>query len=895
MKITFKINYRAKDQEQICILGSIPELGSETEENAVAMNCVDDGAWELQIKTLSQNFKYYYIVKSGNTVVRSEAMNCHEVRLPKKKEAIMCDAWQDNEAERAFKSKAFVETLYHRHFAQHKESKYTKSVVFRVRAFRLPKNAGIMLLGNQSPLGNWDEKVAPRLSFGHDYYWYVELPIENLTFPIEYKYAIYDLKSGEIIAWESGENRAISWLDLTDNSVYVRTDSDFRQEGICRWKAAGVSVPVFSLRTKNDFGVGEFLDLKMMVDWAVQTGQKIIQILPINDTTITHTNLDSYPYNAISVFALHPMYANIEKIGKIKDVKLANSYAKEKEKLNEKTFVDYAEVNKLKWKYFEHLYKINFSTLEKNADYQEFYAKNESWLLPYAVFCYLRDKNGTADFRQWKTLSDYNASAVKKMARPGTANYDEIAIHFFVQYHLHKQLSEAKKYAKQNNVVLKGDLPIGVSPSSVEAWMEKSNFNTDMSAGAPPDDFSVIGQNWGFPTYNWAEMAKNQYNWWKQRFATMADYFDAYRIDHILGFFRIWEVPVDSVWGLLGHFNPALPLTINEIEEYGIHFDANRFLKPYITDKLLSQLFGKDANKIAREFLQKRNNMFAFKAEYDTQKKLLAYCENSSEYKDKKEIVEKLLSLFCEVLFIADPKEPNRFHPRITISKSFSFASLEAEERVKLEKLYVDFYYYRHNEFWKKQAMKKLPALLETTTMMVCGEDLGMIPQSVPEVMRQLQMLSLEIERMPKDINVEFADLSRIPYLSVCTPATHDMSPIRLWWEEDAQKSQRYFNNVLRFPGVAPKKIDSFICEHIIRNHLWSSAMWTIFQLQDWISMSDTLRAEDYSCERINEPSNPRHFWSYRVHFDIQKLLDAVTFNSRIKELLTLSGRDVEY
>ncbi|MDD6356529.1 MAG: 4-alpha-glucanotransferase [Bacteroidales bacterium] len=891
MKITFKINYRTSWAEQVCVLGSIPELGSETETNAVPMTCTEDGNWELQIKTAAQQFKYYYLIKSGATVVRAESMNCHEVCLPKKKEVLLCDAWKDNEAERAFKSKAFAETIYNRKVQTHKEANYSKSIIFRVNAFRLPKNAGVMLLGNLPQLGNWDKKSAPRLSFGNDGYWSFELMADALSFPFEYKYAAYDLKTGEILFWESGDNRKVQWLEIPENALCVRTDSEFRQENLAKWKAAGVSVPVFSLRTKHDFGVGEFLDLKTMVDWAIRTGQKIIQILPINDTTITHTNLDSYPYNAISVFALHPMYANIPEIGKIKDMKLAASYEKEKAELNAKSFVDYAEVNRLKWKYFKYLYKINMAALQKDEDYQAFYQKNESWLLPYAVFCCLRDKYNTADFRQWKTLSNYNAAAVKRMARQGTAEYDDIAVHFFMQYHLHKQLMEVKHYAQKHNVVLKGDLPIGVSPSSVEAWMEKANFNTDMSAGAPPDDFSVIGQNWGFPTYNWAEMAKNNYTWWKQRFATMADYFDAYRIDHILGFFRIWEVPVDSVWGLLGHFNPALPLTVEEIEEYGVQFDSARFLKPYITDKLLTQLFGKEAGKMARNFLQKRNGLYAFKADFDTQKKMAAYCDSTPELADWK---EKLLSLYCEVLFVTDPKEPHRFHPRISVEKSYTFAELDNDTKMKIQKLYVDFYYYRHNEFWKKQAMKKLPALLDTTKMMVCGEDLGMIPQSVPEVMEKLQILSLEIERMPKDMNVEFTDLKKIPYLSVCTPATHDMSPLRLWWEEDAQKSQRYFTNVLHFPGDAPKKVDAFICEHIIRNHLWSSAMWTIFQLQDWISMSDTLRAEDYAAERINEPSNPHHFWSYRIHFDIHKLVESTTFNTKLKELLTLSGRNEE-
>ena len=170
-----------------------------------------------------------------------------------------------------------------------------------------------------------------------------------------------------------------------------------------------------------------------------------------------------------------------------------------------------------------------------------------------------------------------------------TADYPHISIYYFIQFHLHLQLLEATNYARANGVVLKGDIPIGISRNSVEAWTEPHYFNLNGQAGAPPDDFSVNGQNWGFPTYNWEVMEQDDYSWWMKRFRKMSEYFDAYRIDHILGFFRIWEIPMHAVHGLLGQFVPSLPMSREEIESYGLpfreEFDTQRKVETFFAGK----------------------------------------------------------------------------------------------------------------------------------------------------------------------------------------------------------------------------------------------------------------------------------------------------------------------
>jgi 4-alpha-glucanotransferase len=675
-------------------------------------------------------------------------------------------------------------------------------------------------------------------------------------------------------------------LTMVNDEHFLRT--------IPSWKGAGVAIPVFSLRSKKGFGIGEFDDLKLMIDWAKKTGQQIIQTLPINDTILYHTNYDSYPYNAVSVYALHPVYLHLEKVGKIKDKERKAYYEARKAELNAKTFSDYQNVMNVKWEYFKEVYPIESKTVFESAGFKAFFESNQQWLVPYAAFSYLRDLYKTPEFGKWPVYSRYNATEIKALTDPASDCFNEIAIYYFLQYHLHLQLSEVHEYARANGIAIKGDIPIGVSPRSVDAWVDPELFNSNVQAGAPPDDFSATGQNWGFPTYNWELMANDGYQWWRKRFQKLAEYFDAYRIDHILGFFRIWEIPVNDVWGLTGSFNPALPFSKVELESRGLWWDENRYLKPYMREHVLYAIFGKYTDDVIREYLLPDGwQNYKFKPEFDTQKKIESHFAMLGYNFGNKEVLirDGLYMLHCEVIFLRDLREPDKFHPRISMHNSATFRDLNDESRRLLDKIYVDYFYHRHNEFWKQQAMKKLPALISATNMLVCGEDLGMVPDSVPDVMNALEILSLEIQRMPKKPNAEFAMPSEAPYRSVCTTSTHDMNPIRAWWEEDSTLIQRFYNRVLGFQGPAPEKCEQWIAEKIIEQHLASEAMWIILPWQDWMALETKLCLEHPFAERINVPSNPRNFWCYRMHISLEKLNKEDKLNSRIAELISNSGR----
>ena len=620
----------------------------------------------------------------------------------------------------------------------------------------------------------------------------------------------------------------------------------------------------------------------------------MIQVLPINDTILYHSNYDSYPYNAVSVYALHPLYLNLDAMGKLKNKDRRDYFSAKKKELNAKSFSDYQNVMNAKREYFLEIFEETATKVFKSSEYKQFFEDNKTWLVPYAVFSWLRDRFGTPEFGKWPQYQTYNEQEVLELSSPQNEHFNEIALFYFLQFHLNKQLLEVHDYARSKGISIKGDIPIGVSPRSVDAWVEPEMFNTSKQAGAPPDDFSVTGQNWGFPTYNWELMEQDGFAWWRKRFQKLAEYFDAYRIDHILGFFRIWEIPGDDVWGLTGTFNPSLPYSIEELEQKGLRWDDNRFLKPYLKEHVLYAVFGKYTEEVIREYFDKDGwQNYKFKPEFDTQKKVETHFAALGYNFGNKEVVVRdgLYMLHCEVLFLRDSRQPDRFHPRISMHSSATFRDLPEDTRRILDAIYVDFYYHRHNEFWKKQAMKKLPALIESTNMLVCGEDLGMVPDSVPEVMHQLELLSLEIQRMPKKTSHEFAMPADAPYLSVCTTSTHDMNPIRAWWLEDKNIIQRFFNRALGIQGPAPEQCEPWIAERIIRQHLDSEAMLVVLPWQDWLAIDGKLSHESPTAERINVPSNPRNFWCYRMHITLEDMIKADELNERISTMIKECGR----
>ena len=895
MKLIFNIEYRTHWGEDVRVMGNVPELGNLQAPAALPLHTVDGIHWtaEADLKVpANKTVQYSYHIFQGEAVTRSEWNSIpRTLHVPNSKKKVfrLNDYWKDLPQNLALYTSAFTESLMAHSKRAALPANHAQGLLIKAYA---PCDADHVLgiCGNQEALGNWNPDKAVLMTDAFYPEWQIHLDAQKLSFPLEYKFVLYNKVKHEVVAWEDNPNRYLPNPQLAENETLVIGDR-FVHFCLPQWKGAGVAVPVFSLRSEESFGVGDFGDLKKFIGWAASTGQKVVQILPINDTNITHTWVDSYPYSSISIYAFHPMYLDLKQLGTLKDKKKADRFKRLQQKLNALPQVDYEQVNKGKWEYIRLIFQQDGEATLASEDFKHFFEENKEWLQPYAAFSYLRDLNGTPDFRQWKQYAVYNEKEIEALCAEGTAIYPEIALYYYIQYHLHLQLSAVTDYARPLGVVLKGDIPIGINRGSVEAWKEPYYFNMNGQAGAPPDDFSVNGQNWGFPTYNWDVMEQDGYAWWMRRFGKMAEHFDAYRIDHILGFFRIWEIPMHAVHGLLGQFVPSLPMSREEIERFGLPFREEFFTTPFIHEYFLPELFGKKADYVKQHFLQPAEgyDLYQLRPEFDTQRKVEAYFAGKTDAESVK-MREGLYSLISDVLFIRDREHKDLFHPRITVQNDYVYQALTDGEKQAFDRLYNHYYYERHNDFWREQAMKKLPRLTGATRMLVCGEDLGMIPSCVPQVMNDLRILSLEIQRMPKDLGVEFADPARYPYRSVSTISTHDMSTLRGWWEEDSEATQRFYNEVLHHEGDAPATATPEICEEILRQHLEGKSMLCIPSLQDWLSIDGKVRNPNAD-ERINIPAIPKHYWRWRMHLTIEQLMQQEKLNDKIRSLIKESGR----
>ena len=890
MTVQFNIEYKAMFGEQIVV-----NIQTEEGELKLPLETTDGERWVCDwcVESPEKSYTYYYSVEREGRAVKTEwLMIKHQLDVNARKAAVytLYDHWKAMPEDAFLYSSAFTDCINHQVPQVMKPETGSKIVRLIVRAPQLRDGERLGVLGADKALGAWDvQKILPMTQHTYNE-WVADIDATHLEGShLEFKFVAFRNAKNELL-WETSMNRTVDLPEMKAGEL-VSYELDQAFFPLYNRKLAGTQVPVFSLRTRKSAGIGDFGDLKTMIDFVASTGQKVLQLLPINDTTITHTWTDSYPYSCISVFAIHPQYADLHALPELKDAKARAEAEKTRAELNALDKIDYEKVNDFKINYLRQIFNQEGEKMMKTAEYKAFFLDTELWLVPYAQYSYLRDKNGTADFNQWPDHQVWDEAERKALADPKTAAYKNVAFFYFVQFVLDRQMQEAHEHAKAKGVILKGDIPIGVNRNGCDVWMEPKYFNLNGQAGAPPDDFSANGQNWGFPTYNWFEMLKDGCQWWNRRFKNMARYFDAYRIDHVLGFFRIWEIPVSSVHGLLGQFAPALAMSSEEIESYGLHFQEDRFTRPFITDWVLDRMFHERAGEVKEKYLDRLDDeRYQMKPEVDTQRKVEALF---ADVADEKELWlrDGLYALISDVLFVRDHTNPGVFHPRISAQLDFIYESLYDNDKAAFNRLYNDYFYRRNNQFWYQEAMKKLPKLVQATRMLVCAEDLGMVPDCVPWVMDELKMLGLELQSMPKDPSVKFGHLSRNPYRSVCTISSHDMPTLRMWWDENIQRTQEYYNTMLYRQGPAPHPLPGWLASDIISRHLTSPSMLCILSIQDWLATDEALRLPDADAERINIPANPKHYWRYRMHLNIEDLAADKRFVQNITEMISQSGR----
>ena len=886
MTIQFNIHYSAQQGENLYV--NIRQAGGSV--LSCRMDNVGYEHWRMELndyQLLSSNLPlhYFYSVKNGDSVVRYEwTTQAHLINLNRKGINLYTtwDTWIEIPHDSYLYTSAFTECVNRREKKESYLRDNPTAIRLKVRAPQMRGFERLVMVGSHPVLGEWDLGRALPCMEQAPNEWVCEVSAEYLADQdIDFKFVAI---GGEAL-WETEDNRRIHVPRLKTGEI---ADYELSQAFFKIWnvKVAGTLIPVFSLRTEGSFGVGDFGDLKRMIDWVADTNQRILQVLPINDTTMNHTWGDSYPYSCISIFALHPQYADFRQLPLLKNKKKAQEMESLRKQLNQLQRIDYERMIQAKEQYLLLLFRQEGETTLSTQEFRDWFNEEQRWLVPYAQYCYLRDKNKTADFTKWKNHTTWNEAARPALSDPQSKEYRQVAPYYYTQYILACQMKSAHEYARSKNIILKGDIPIGVQRLGCDVWQEPHYFNLSGQAGAPPDDFSVNGQNWGFPTYNWDNILKDGCQWWVRRFQNMQKYFDAYRIDHVLGFFRIWEIPTHAVHGLLGQFQPALAMTREEIEAYGLQFREELFTSPYITQEVLQEIFHDKAEYVRDNFvIPYRDGRYLMRPEYDTQRRVEAAGLEET-------LRDGLYTLISNVLFLRDHKNPNLFHPRIAAQHSFTYKMLlTEEEKQRFNRLYDDFFYRRNDHYWQKQAMKKLPRLVEATRMLVCAEDLGMIPLCVPTVMNDLRILSLEVQSMPKEYGVPFGHPERYPYRSVCTIDSHDMPTLRMWWDEDKARAQNYYSTMLGRRDETPHPLPSWLARDIMLRNLQSESMLCILSLQDWLAISDELKLADASAERINIPANPHHYWRYRMHISIDDMLSNHRFCDDVAEMIKQSGR----
>ncbi|KAI8562554.1 hypothetical protein RHMOL_Rhmol03G0044400 [Rhododendron molle] len=873
--LSFRIPYNTQWGQSLVVCGSESVLGSWNVKRGLALSPQHQGdelIWRGRTAVpAGLECEYsYYVVDDERNVLRWEAGKKRKLVLPdglRDGEVVeLHDLWQTSSDGLPCTS-AFRNVIFRKTWSteiqrplgviQTKLDENDSVVVqFRICCPNIEEETSIYVIGSSTKLGQWKVQDGLKLYYAGDSIWQADCVVQKDDFPIKYPWLIE-----------------------------------------MPWRGAGVAVPMFSIRSEADLGVGEFLDLKILVDWAVESGFHLVQLLPINDTSVHGMWWDSYPYSSLSVFALHPLYLRVQALSERIPEEIKEEIQRAKELLDGKD-VDYEATMATKLSIAKKIFVLEKDTILNSDSFNNFFSENEGWLKPYAAFCFLRDFFETSDHSQWGRFTCYSIDKLEKLVSKDSVQYDVICFHYYIQFHLHLQLAEAAEYARKKGVVLKGDLPIGVDRNSVDTWVDPNIFRMNTSTGAPPDYFDKNGQNWGFPTYNWEEMSKDNYAWWRARLTQMGKYFTAYRIDHILGFFRIWELPEHAMTGLVGKFRPSIPLSQEELEREGI-WDFNRLSRPYIRHGFLQEKFGAYWTVIASNFMNEyEQQRYEFKEDCNTEKKIaskLKSCSESFFFLDNEDKIRRnlfdLLQASRNIVLIRDPEDASKFYPRFNLEDTSSFKDLDDHSKNVLKRLYYDYYFHRQESLWHQNALKTLPALLNSSDMLACGEDLGLIPSCVHPVMQELGLIGLRIQRMPSEPGLDFGIPSQYSYMTVCAPSCHDCSTLRAWWEEDEERRCQFYKTMVGSDSLPPSQCVPEIAYFILRQHVEAPSMWAIFPLQDLLAVKEEYTTRPAAEETINDPTNPKHYWRFRVHVTLESLMKDKELKSTIKDLIRGSGR----
>ena len=371
MKILFNVEYQTTYGEDL-VLNILSDDATKTSRHK--MTTLDGTHWFVELtKNLTPGtyIDYYYSLIRGDEEARHEwLVEPHRLEFAAEKglRYTVYDHWIDIPEDAYLYSSAFTDCVMVCQRELSTTTEYQRTVRLKVRAPQLRIGEQLGIVGACEALGNWNvDKALPM--FEHEYHeWVISLDAASLPQTFEFKFVMLGVEDP---VWEECANRTISLTEIADNEVvvYELSQANFP---IYPWKGAGTVIPIFSLRSEGSFGVGDFGDLKLMIEWADKTNQRILQVLPINDTNMTHTWQDSYPYNSISIYALHPQYTDLRQLPEIKDEKLKTHFEQLRQELNALPQIDYERMFSAKLEYLQVLFKQEGAAVKRSAAYKQF-------------------------------------------------------------------------------------------------------------------------------------------------------------------------------------------------------------------------------------------------------------------------------------------------------------------------------------------------------------------------------------------------------------------------------------------------------------------------------------------------------------------------------------------
>lgn len=702
-------------------------------------------------------------------------------------------------------------------------------------------------------------------------------------------------------------------------------------------RKTGVVVPLSALYTKDSPAVGDFVSLKAFADFCAQCGLGVIQLLPVNDT-----GTQSSPYSALSAFALHPMYIHIESLPEFEDAMkncrpFSAAYKAFVKECKYGARFDYAKVSEGKIKLLHLLYSYMekvISSKKKSAqtpsdssksfadhyDYEiKTFVADNPWVVAYAVFKDLKDSFSQASWKEW--TEDKRTMNRRQIELRWSNRALRSSHNFYVwcQMRAASQFKDASNYIRAQGIILKGDLPILMNEDSVDCWAWPEFFNQELRAGSPPDADNPLGQRWGFPTYNWDKIISDDFSWWKDRVRFASNYYSAFRLDHVLGFFRIWEYSEKETTAFLGHTNPYAYTERRVLQKMG--FDDGRLhwlSQPHIPTEAVGSILGNwdEARSVMSKICVRIGDeeLWNFKDEITCDS--LIYATAFVDDEEKNRAIQNVLAEKWRDRTLIEI-EKDRFVPVWSYSATTAWKSLSMEEKKSLEQEFAALQE-QENELWKSHAFEILRPIVKKTEMQACAEDLGANLPALNEVLPALDIASLRVVRWTRrwdQMNQPYEAFDTYPHLSVTSTSVHDSSTIREWWQNEKQsvwafletvKSAEQKNELFapdldtlmekkpdeslkKYPVNVDTCFDPKVAAFVLEKCAGTRSRWFINPLQDYLYLDASCYREKAGDERINVPGTVNeNNWTYRMPVSVEDLASKSALIQEIRKIADL-------